>query len=129
MNIQEDNEEIQERTSMQMECIEERSESGGYTWKATDFFTNSWRMKRACTVSWKIKISLESCLEKRAQEMWEKDLRKTTLLNMCNPMLMEKIFKVFLERFEEDDRMNIAVEIAGLIPKTSLECKKIEKMR
>ena len=50
--------------------------------------------------SWRIKIALESYFEERAQEIWERNLRKTTLLNMCNPILMETILKVLREQFK-----------------------------
>ena len=38
-----------------------RSESSGYVWKTTGFFTNSWR----------INMALESHFEKHSQEVWE----------------------------------------------------------
>ena len=42
---------------------------------------------------------------------------------------METIRKVLREQFKEDDQMNAAGEIAGLIPETSLECEQILKER
>ena len=75
------------------------------------------------------KIALESYFGNDAQDIWERNLRKTTLLNMCNPLLMETILKVLREQFKEDDQMNTAGEIAGSIPETSLECEQILKER
>ena len=80
--------------------------------------------------SWRIKISLEGYFEKKlAQEIWDRNLRKTTLPNMRNPRLMETILMVLLEQIEEDDQMNAAGEIAGSTPETSLECEQILKER
>ena len=62
-----------------------RSESSEYMWKTTGAYVNSWI----------IKIALESCFEEHAQEVWVRKLRKTTLLNMYKPILMETILKVF----------------------------------
>ena len=87
-------------------------------WNTTGAFLNSWR----------IKIALESCFEKHAQDIWERNLRKTTLLNMYNPILMETILKVLREQFKEDDQ-NTAEEIALSIPETSFECEQILKER
>ena len=90
-------------------------------------------------------MALESYFEKRAQETWERNLRKTTLLNMYNPRLMETILKALREQlkesdqlnaveeialreqFREDDQMNTAGETAGSIPETSLECDERNK--
>ena len=38
------------------------------------------------------------------QEIWERNLKKTTLLNTCNPILMETILKVLREQFDDDDQ-------------------------
>ena len=65
-----------------------QSESSEYVRKTTGCFTNSWRNT----------IALESYFEEHAQEVWERNLRKTTLLNMCNPILMETILKVLHEQ-------------------------------
>ena len=68
-----------------------RPESSEYMWKTTGAYVNSWR----------IKIALESYFEEHAQEVWVRNLRKTTLLKMYKPMLMETILKVFREQFKE----------------------------
>ena len=60
---------------------------------------------------WRIKIGLERCIEERAQEIWERNLKKTTLLNTCIPILVETILKVFREQFKDGDQT--AGEIAG----------------
>ena len=74
------------------------SESSEYVWNTTGAFINSWRIKTA----------LERYFEKRAHEIGEINSRKTTLWNMCNPMLMETILKVLREQFKEDDQLNAA---------------------
>ena len=74
-----------------------------------------------CINSWRIKIALESFFEECAQETWERNLRKTTLLNTCNPILMEMILKVLREQSKDDDQGKTAGEIEGLKPETSLE--------
>ena len=79
--------------------------------------------------SWRIKIALESYFEERAQETWERNLRKTTLLNTCNPILMETILKVLREQFKNDDQSETAGEIAGFVPETSLDLETILKER
>ena len=71
--------------------------------------------------SWRITIALESYFEERAQETWERNLRKTTLLNVCNPIMMETILKVLREQYKNDDQRKTAGEIAGSEPETSLE--------
>ena len=58
-----------------------------------------------------------------------RNLRKTTLLYMYNPILMETILKALREQLEEDDQMNTAGETAGSIPEPSLECEQILKER
>ena len=63
----------------------------------------------------------ESYFEERAQETWERNLRKTTLLNTCNPILMETILKVLREQFKDDSQRKTAGKIAGLVTETSLE--------
>ena len=110
---------LHERADMQRNVQKIRSESSEHMWKTTGAFINSWR----------IKIALESYFEKHAQEIWERILGKTTLLNMYNPTLKETILKVLREQFKEDDQMNTAEEIAGSIPETSLECEQILKER
>ena len=67
------------------------------------------------------KIALESYFEERAQETWERNLKKTTLLKTCNPILMEAILKKLREHFTDDDQRKAAAEIAGFVPETSLE--------
>ena len=94
-----------------------RSESNEYVRKTTGFFTNSWRIK--------IALDLESYFEERAQETWERNLRKTTFLNMCNPILMETILKVLRDQFKDDDQRKTSGEIAGSVPETSLEWETI----
>ena len=96
------------------ECSKMRSDSSEYMWKTTGALKNSWR----------IKIALESHFEERAHETWERNLRKTTMLNMCNPILMETILKVL-----RDDQRKTAGEIAGLVPETSLEWELVLKER
>ena len=59
----------------------------------------------------------------------ERNLRKTTLLNTCNPMLMETILKVLREQFKDDEQRKTAGEIAGLVPETSLEWEPFLKER
>ena len=59
--------------------------------------------------------------EERAQEIWEINLRETTLLNVYNPILMETILKKFREQSEKDDQMKTAGEITGSVPETSLD--------
>ena len=66
---------------------------------------------------------------KNVHRKLERNLRKTTLLNTCNPMLMETILKVLREQFEDDEQRKTAGEIAGLIPETSLEWKTFLKER
>ena len=58
---------------------------------------------------------MESYFEERARETWERNLRKTTLLTVCNPTLMETI--------------QTGGEIAGLVPETSREREPILKER
>ena len=52
---------------------------------------------------------------------------QTTLLNMYNPKQMETILKALRGQFEEDDQMDTAEEIAGLVPEIPLEREKILK--
>ena len=78
---------------------------------------------------WRIKIALESYFEERAQETWERNLKKTTLSNMCNPILMETTLKVLREQFKDDDQRKTAGEIGSLVPETSLEWEPIVKER
>ena len=80
-------------------------------WKTTGAFGNIWR----------IEIALETYLEERAQETWERNLRKTTLLNTCNPILVETILKVLREQIKDEDQRKTAGEIAGLVPETPIE--------
>ena len=105
--------------NMPSECSKMGSESSEYMWKTTGAFLNSWR----------IKIALESFFEERAQETWVRNLKKTTLLNTCNPILMETILKVLREQFKDDDQRKTAEEIAGLVLETSLEWEPILKER
>ena len=105
--------------NMSSECSKIRSESSEYMWKTTGVFINSWR----------IRIALERYFEERAQETWERNLRKTTLLNMCNPILMETFLKVLREQFKDDDQRKTAGEIAGFVPETSLEWEAILQER
>ena len=106
--------------NMPSECSKMRSESSEHLWKTTGASVNSWR----------IKIALKSYFEERAQETWEREiLRKTTLLNTCNPILMETILKVFREQFEDDDQRKTAGEIEGIVPETSLEWEPMLKER
>ena len=98
--------------------IHERA-SSEYMWKTKGVFTDSWR----------IKIALESNFGKRAQEIWERNLRKTTLLKVCNPILMETVLEVFREQFKEDDQMNTAGETAGLFQKPRSSMKNRERTR
>ena len=58
-----------------------------------------------------------------------RNLKKTTLLNTCNPILMETILKVLREQFKDDDQRKTAEEIAGLVLETSLEWEPILKER
>ena len=102
--------------NMPSECSKKGSESSEYMWKTTGAFINSWRIKIAY-------------FEQRAQETWERNLRKTTLLNTYNPILMETILKVLREQFKDDDQRRTAREIAGLVPETSLEWEPILKER
>ena len=97
--------------NMPSECSRRRSESSKYMWKTTGAFFNSWR----------IKLALESYFEEHAQKTWERILRKTTLLNTCNPILMETILKVLREQFKDDDQRKTAGEIAGLVPELKNE--------
>ena len=92
-----------------------RSESSEYMWKTTGASINCWRIKTA----------LESYFQERAQETWERNLRKTTLLHVCNPILMETILKVLREQFKDDDQRKATGEIAGIVPETSLEWEPI----
>ena len=62
--------------NMPSDCSKMRSESSENLWKTTGAFLNSWRTK----------IALESYFEERAQETWERHVKKTTLLNTCNPI-------------------------------------------
>ena len=71
--------------------------------------------------SWRIKLALESNFEEGAQKTWDRNLRKTTLLNTCNPLLMETILKVLREQSEHSDQMNTAGELVILIPESLLE--------
>ena len=103
--------------NIQMEYSKMRSESSEYLCKTTGAFTNSWR----------IKIALESYFEEHAQKIGKRNLRKTTLTNTCNPVLMETILEVFREQFIDDDRWKTAGEIAGLVPETSLGMETILK--
>ena len=105
--------------NMPSECSKMRSESSAHMWKTTGALKNSWR----------IKIALESYFEERAQETWERNLMKTTLLNTCNPILMETILKVLREQFIDDDQRKTAGEIAGLVPENSLEWETTLKAR
>ena len=73
--------------------------------------------------SWRIKLALESNFEEGAQKTWDRNLRKTTLLNTCNPILMETILKVLREQSEHSDQMNTAGELVTLIPESLLECE------
>ena len=101
--------------NMPSECSKRRSESSKYMWKTKGAFVNSWR----------IKIALESYFEERAQKTWERNLRKATLLNTWNPMLMATILKVRREQLKEDDQRKTAGEIASSVPETSLELENI----
>ena len=64
-----------------------------------------------------IKIALGSYFEKHAQDICERNWMnlemQTTLLNMCNPIMMETILKVPREPFKEDDQLNTGEEIAS----------------
>ena len=73
--------------------------------------------------SWRIKIALERYFEEHVEEIWERNLKKTTLLNMYNLKWMATFLKALREQFREDDQMNTVLEIAGSIPETSLECE------
>ena len=100
--------------NMPFECSKMRSESSEYVWKTT---------------GWRIKIALENYFEERAQETWERNLRKTTLLNTCDPILMETILKVLREQLKDDDQRKTAGEITGLVPETSPEWEPFLKER
>ena len=62
-----------------------------------------------------------SYFEKHAQEIWERNWMNpemhTTLLNM----------KALRGQFNEDDQMDKAEEIAGLVPEIQLECEQLLK--
>ena len=79
--------------------------------------------------SLRIKIAWESYFEERAQETWEGNLRKTTLLNMNDLKLIETHLQKLREQFTDDDQRRTAGEIAGLVPETSLEWEPILKER
>ena len=74
-------------------------------------------------------MALVNYFEERAQKTWEINLRKTTLMNTCNPILKETILKVRREQFKEDDQRKTAGEIAGSVPQTSLALETILKER
>ena len=88
-------------------------------WKTTGSFFHSWR----------IKLALESYFEERALETWERNLRKTTLLNMNDLKLVETHLHNLCEQFKDDDQRKTVGEIAGSVPETSLEWKPILKER
>ena len=71
-------------------------------WKTTGAFINRWRIKIAY-------------FEQRAQETWERDLRKTTLLNAYNPILMETILKVLREHFKDDDQRRTVQNVGKIM--------------
>ena len=51
----------------------------------------------------------------------------TTLLNMNNLKVMETILKALRGQFKEEDQMDTAEEIPGLVPEIPLECEQILK--
>ena len=53
----------------------------------------------------------------------------TTLLDMNSLNLMETILKALRGQCKEDDQVDTAGEIAGLIPETSLEFEQLLKER
>ena len=79
--------EIHDRTDMQMECSEDAIKIEWIHGENNGCLKNSWRTE----------IALESYFEERAQEIWERNLRKTALMNMCNPIFLETILKVLRE--------------------------------
>ena len=58
-----------------------------------------------------------------------RNLRKTTLLTMCNPILLETMLKVLREQYKDDGQRKTAGEIAGLVTENSLEWEPILKER
>ena len=69
--------------NIQMGYSKMRSESSEYLWETTGAFINSWR----------IKITLESCFGKNAQEVWQ---RNRVDLDMHTVLLDTKLLKATL---------------------------------
>ena len=64
---------------------------------------------------------------KFGRENWRNSETHTTLSNMNNLKLMATILKALRGQFKEDDRMETAEEIAGLVPEIPRECEQILK--
>ena len=98
-----------------------QSESSEYVRKTTGFFT----------ISWRIKIALESYVEEHAQEDWERNWMnpemQTTLLNTYPPKLIATILKAVREQLKENDQLNAVEEIARPVQEIPLEYDHILK--
>ena len=83
------------------------------------FYTNSWRLS----------IALESYFEEYAQEVWERNWisleMQTTLLNTYPPKLIATMLKALRQQLTESDQLHSAEEIAGPVPRISLEIDQI----
>ena len=98
-----------------------RSESSEFVRKTTGFIT----------ISWRIKIALESNFEEHAQDVWERNWMnpelQTTLLNTYPPNLIATIVKALREHLKENDQLNAVEDIAGTVPEIPLEYDQILK--
>ena len=90
----------------------------------------STRRKFTKRINWPIcRWNVQKMRSESSEYMWKKQEMQTTLLNMYNPKLMETIPKALREQVKEDDHVDTAEEIAGLVPEIPLECEQILKER
>ena len=76
-------------------------------------------------------MSLESCFDARAKEVWERDWMnlemQTTLLNTYPPKLIATILKAVREQLKENEQLNAVAEIAGPVPEIPIRYDQILK--
>ena len=78
-----------------------------------------------------MKIALESCFEKHAQEVWERHWMnlevQTTLLNTFPPILIPTSLKALGQHLQENDQLVAVDEFAGPVPAIPIEYEQILK--
>ena len=70
---------------------------------------------------------MNKCTGNLGERNWMNPEMQTTVLNTYPPKLIATILKALRGQFKEDDQMDTAAEIAGLVPEIPPECEQILK--